>query len=460
MPGRSGGTDAPATSSAPAGRAAAAPGRAVPRTLTPPPERTPVEVPAWVTGVVAAAQGALLSLLAVALPALAAFVATSADPAVADVGWPQAVGVGATVWLMGHGAGAHVDGSTVTILPLGVTGLALFTTWAAARRSAQPDRLGWLAGTATYAAAVGLVALVVGRGGALAGDPAVVARAVVCTLLVGSVGLALGTVRPRRVRALTEPAWSRLPALVRTGGTAGVLAVLVLVAAAAVVTAGWVVARRAPAGDVIAGLGLDTFGGFLMGVAQLALAPNLVLWVLAWLVGPGFAVGEGTLYAPHEVVSGPLPALPMLAALPDSGLGATAGWVPVAVAAAGALAGSWLRRRLRTEAWWEPLALVGVAGAAAALTTAVLCVAAGGSAGPGRLAVVGPDPAVVGAVAGGLVLLGAFVVVVPASRAVRVAVAGGARGLWDRVRSRGAHGGDATHGGAGVQGTAGDGEAD
>src|SRR5699024_9944393 len=108
-----------------------------------------------------------------------------------------------------------------------------------------------------------------------------------------------------------------------------------------------VISGRAAAGDVVAGLGVDTFGGLLLAVAQLAVAPNLVVWALAWLAGPGFAVGSGTLYSPAEVVSGPLPALPLLGALPTAdGSGGLLRWAPVVVVVAGMVAGWWLHRRL------------------------------------------------------------------------------------------------------------------
>ena len=56
--------------------------------------------PRWATGALAALQAAVLSLAALTIPAVAAFVATSADPSNAGVAWPQAVGVGAAVWLV------------------------------------------------------------------------------------------------------------------------------------------------------------------------------------------------------------------------------------------------------------------------------------------------------------------------------------------------------------------------
>src|SRR5690606_14477786 len=118
-------------------------------------------------------------------------------------------------------------------------------------------------------------------------------------------------------------------------------------------------AGRAATGDVIEGLGLDTLGGVLFAFAQLALVPNLVLWAMAWLAGPGFAVGAGTVFSPDQVVSGPLPAVPLLGALPPPGSeGGLLRWVPVVVVLVGALAGWWLHRRTEVTTPWQPFANV------------------------------------------------------------------------------------------------------
>jgi len=387
--------------------------------------------PAWVSGLLAGVQAALLSVLAVATPALAAYVATSADPANADVPWTRSVGVGAALWLMGHGGVVTAGDAVLTITPLGITALALFAAYASARRSAQPTGSAWGAGVGGYVAAVGAVLLLVGRAGPLGVGPGAVARTLLGATLVGALGLGWGVLRPGRAGELARPVRALVPEPVRAAVRGGALAAAALVVVGAAVSTGWVVAGRATAGDVIEGLGLDTFSGVVMAFAQLAFAPNLVLWAVAWVAGPGFAVGQGTVFAPTEVVSGPLPALPMLGALPTDPV-AQGPWVPLAVVAAGALAGWWLHRRLAATTPWRPGAVALGAGVVAGLAVAALSVLAGGSAGPGRMAEVGAAPLHVGAVVAGLVAAGALVVAVPTDRAVRAAVAAG----WARARGR------------------------
>ncbi|WP_250448517.1 DUF6350 family protein, partial [Actinotalea sp. C106] len=316
--------------------------------------------PRWVSGALAGFQGALLSLLVVVMPALAAYVVTSADPSNAEIGWPRSVAVGAALWLLGHGGPLTADGATISLVPLGITALALFTAYASARRSAHPAISSWVAATVAHVVAVLTVAALLGAAGPVGSGPAAVLRLVLGSTALAAVGLGAGMLRRGRLRELARPVWTRIPALVRAGATGGLLLSALLVGLAGLVASGWVISGRAAAGDVIEGLGVDTFGGLVLAVGQLAVAPNLVLWVLAWLVGPGFSVGAGTSYAPSEVVSGPLPALPILGALPTPGSGGgLVTWVPVLVVLAGAVAGWWLHRRLEAGRRRDtPLALV------------------------------------------------------------------------------------------------------
>ncbi|MBO1752253.1 hypothetical protein J4G33_10615 [Actinotalea sp. BY-33] len=428
------------------GAAAAGPSRAR-RTSTPATPAAPVGpsaatgldgAPRWVSGALAGVQGALLSLLVVVMPALAAYVVTSADPSNAEIGWPRSVAVGSSLWLLGHGGPLTADGVTITLVPLGITALAVFTAYASARRSAHPALSSWVAATVAHVVAVLVVAALLGEAGPFGAGPLAVLRLALGSTAVAAVGLGAGMLRRGRLRELTRPAWSRIPALVRTGTAGGLLLSAVVVGVAGLVASGWVISGRAAAGDVIEGLGVDTFGGLVLAVGQLAVAPNLVLWVLAWLAGPGFSVGAGTSYAPNEVVSGPLPALPLLGALPTPGSGGgLVTWVPVVVVLSGAVAGWWLHGRLVASRRREtPLALVVLALAAGTLTGAATLLA-GGAAGPGRLEVVGGPALLVGATVAGLGLLGAALVALPADPVLRRASARGARRTWDRVRGRG-----------------------
>jgi len=376
-----------------------------------------------VSGLLAGVQAALLSVLVVVTLALAAYVATSADPANAEIGWSRSVAVGAVLWLMGHGGVIQVDGATISLVPLGITALALFTAHASARRSAQPVRSAWLAGIGGYLAVVVVVLLAVSDAGPLGTGTGSVIRTLLGAVLIAAVGLGSGVVRFGRWREVTRPVWSAVPPLVRAGVRAGVMVTALLVTVAAALAGTWAISGRAAAGDVVEGLGLDTFSGLLLAVAQLAIAPNLVVWAVAWVAGPGFAIGAGTVFAPAEVVSGPLPALPLFGALPSEGAaGGPLRWVPVLVVLAGALAGWWLHRQVPARTWSQPFLVAGCTALVAGVVTGGLVALAGGSAGPGRLTVVGAVGVTVGGVVAGLSLVGALLVTVPMDPVVRAAV--------------------------------------
>jgi len=133
------------------------------------------------------------------------------------------------------------------------------------------------------------------------------------------------------------------------------------------------------------------------------------VWGLAYVAGPGFAVGTGTSVGVAGAHLGAVPAFPLLAALPS---GTGSGPAPALLAVpllAGVLAGLLAVRAGEPGAGgWRPTAeLAGTTGALVASAVAVLCGFASGPAGPGRLAEVGPHWWLVGPAAGVSVAVGA-----------------------------------------------------
>ncbi len=374
--------------------------------------------PRWAVGALTALQGAALSLLAVTLPAVAVFVATSADPANADVAWTRAVVVAANLWLLAHGVPATLGGAVVSVVPLGLTALAVFTCYASARRSGHATRGAALAGVGAYTLLTALVALVTGAG---AGG---VLRAVTGGLVVGGVGLGVGLARRPEAPSwerVVAPLRDRLPGGAAAGLRAGAMATAALVLVASVVTTVWVAAGHATVAEVVTGLSLDAVGGTVLAVAELAFVPNLVVWALAWVVGPGFAVGAGTRFAPDEVVAGPLPALPLLGALPDAGGGPLLA-APVLVLAVGVLAGVGLRRWSASTRPRDVGVALGSLAVTVGVLVAALVAAASGAAGPGRMAHVGAHVGLVALLAALGTALAAACASVPFDPEVRAAV--------------------------------------
>ncbi|WP_407341495.1 DUF6350 family protein [Pengzhenrongella phosphoraccumulans] len=383
--------------------------------------------PRWAAGLAAGLQAAILSLAVVVAPTLAAYVATSADPSNDDIGWLRSVGVGSGIWLLGHGVPLRAGGVAITLMPLGITMLAVFACFASARRSGRPAWSG-------YAAAIGGYLLVVlGTALAISFGPLGIVRALVGGACVSALGLGAGLLSHADappLRNLTRPLWIRVSGVVRAGATAGLLAAALLVAVAVLVTVGWIVAGRETIVDVGNSLELDPIGSAVLVIAQLALVPNLVGWALAYVAGPGYAVGAGSHFAASGVVSAPLPALPLLGALPTGSLTALTSWLPVVLVVVGAVAGWWLHGRLPRDLWWHGLLACGALALAAGIVVGAGVSLASGSAGPARMSEVGASGLIVGLVVAGGVGLGSALVVLPASIEFRAAVAG----AWRRLR--------------------------
>ncbi|TCO65467.1 DUF6350 family protein [Actinocrispum wychmicini] len=178
-------------------------------------------------------------------------------------------------------------------------------------------------------------------------------------------------------RGYLGDALGRFDELVVSGLRAGLLGLAALVGIGAALfllglatsfaTANALFTRGAPG----AGNGL---GMFLLSAAYV---PNAVVGGMAFAVGPGISIGHLTV-TPLHFTGGPLPAVPVLAALPESG----AGWWPIVVLlplGVGALVG-WVLR----DACTDPIARLRAVGAAA-VVAAVGCAVLGTGAG-GRLA--------------------------------------------------------------------------
>lgn len=323
------------------------------------------------------------------------------------------------IWLVGHGVTVTFQLDAQTALALGVTGVgepfvvslalsgfmlctALAGVVLGRRLRHEPHRvLGELVALSAVVVLSGLAVLSAADPGALPSRW----QAILFPALVLGLGLAIGSIgasNPARVRLRRMIADGPQPWLAAGEAAlrAGLGTVATVVAAAALVTTAALVLGY---GQVIAlyeSVQAGVLGGVALTAAQLALLPTIVLWAAAWLVGPGFAVGVGSSVSPIASTLGPLPAVPVLGALPaePSPLGFVTLLVPVLAAF---IAGIAVRPRLAATLDGAPMMLWAVGSAAlaalvAGLAMAFLAFIASGSAGPGRLAEVGPDPIAVG----------------------------------------------------------------
>jgi hypothetical protein len=343
--------------------------------------------------------------------------------------------MGALAWLAGHGSGLTVMGARITIVPLGVTAISVWSMWRLGHRvgdavsghGPDADRISdgerdftVPTAIATFFAGYAVVAVVVAT--LAAGSsvdpsvPRVLVWTVVLTAFVAAPAIAVGSGRaaiwaafaPASVRAGAAVAGAILSTFLVVSGLVFLVALAISFDDAATLTS-----QLHPSPSE-AGLYALVNAGYL---------PNAALFTGSYLLGPGFAVGGATLVSPGAVVLGPLPLVPLLAALP--GVGTPAGWVGALMLLPPLTAAVATYRTLRDRPLtWDRIALAGCGGGlVAGVGFAVLAALSGGAAGPGRMRFVGPfvpDVLVHGVTACGIgALLGAGVVALLAWRSSR-----------------------------------------
>jgi len=328
----------------------------------------------------------------------------------------------ADLWLLGHGVDLSVSldpaliaalalpsdgtgGFTVGLAPLGVATLTVALALRAGRRIAEVTHFRWGASAAIGAfLLIAVLATFTAQGAVVAPS---LTQGVLFPLALFAAPLLLGAHLERRrhaapgERALWTGDWpEEWQAVLRSSLRIGLASATALLGLAALAVAVRLIVSYA---DVIAlyeSVQPDGLGVVALTIAQLGLLPNIVVWAAAWFAGPGFAIGAGSTIGPLGTVVGPLPAVPVLGALPagEQALGFLALLVP---GVAGFLAAAFLHPTLapsiRAERRWPWLAGAGLAaGLVAGLALGLLAWLSGGPAGPGRLATVGPDPLLVG----------------------------------------------------------------
>jgi hypothetical protein len=158
----------------------------------------------------------------------------------------------------------------------------------------------------------------------------------------------------------------------------------------------------------------QVFGGLVITVGQLLLIPTAVVWTMAWLVGPGFSLGLGTLVNPFTASVGAIPAVPLLGAIPPDSVVGWSALIPAFIVVVGVAAGL-AQRIVDQRGFFDPtgaadfLRLGGLAVGAGLLSgIAFLVIGSGvsGSAGPGRFIFVGVDPVDIALAWGSMVAVG------------------------------------------------------
>jgi hypothetical protein len=343
-----------------------------------------------------------------------------------EVEWLVAFRAAADFWLLSHGTGLVVpEGEilgilvpafVVTLVPLGMTIWLARSFYNAGKRFIAARSLwpGWLGGSLVYgAAALGIstaaydIAIypIAWQGvffptilflsfqvlGSLFGQPDEIFDGDILDQAPerDRVREALSAFRFKlhwSVRSIMGPAF-------RAGTAITVMLLMVSAFAIAVLVAlSWIDVTR-----LYESVQVSVLGVVVLTIGQLALIPNLIIYGAAWLTGVGFSIGAGSLISPLGSQVGPLPAIPILGALPVGQL--EFGMISIAIVLLAAFIATLAIRKSADEirfefatAWTAAISL----GMSIAFVTAsqmgLLALIASGSAGPGRLSQVGVSP--------------------------------------------------------------------
>jgi hypothetical protein len=383
-------------------------------------------MPLWLQGALETAQAAIISALAVIAPIVAVWATAGFQNGQFEVlarlagqSWLLVHGVPLELTGAGPAPAAHAGSDVLNLIPLGLTLIPFLLAWRAGRRLARAsytDQL-WqaLLGSWVVYAAFGAATGFVCR------STDVVINlwyAMLVPLIPYGLGMVIGARREAgswsRLIGVDAVDWiSRTSQHSRWAGSyfasaakAGFVAVVSALTLAAVLLAVDLFIHWNLVVSVYEALDAGPVGGAALTIAQLGFLPNLVVFALAWTSGAGFAMGVGSQSGPLGTAVGPLPSVPVLAAIPSGPMeyAFVALIVPVL---AGVVAGWWFLREgenhfdewlaIKVHARWftatvSTLVLGALAGLAAGVLTMCLAWVARGSAGLGRLTDIGPDP--------------------------------------------------------------------
>ena len=340
---------------------------------------------------------AVLTTLAVSLVGLlglglALVVVQTLDP---DGGLPvrSSARLAGQLWLLAQGAQLDLPAGPLRLAPLLLTaGIA----WGLSRAAGSVVALRDIDGARGAARVIGVVvavhaAVCAGLAWTVSTPEASVGllRSVLGAALLAAVAGGLGVLRDS---GLSAGVADRFPGPGRALARAAVAGTLALAACCTAVIAVALADDVDGVAELITGLGGASAGAAGQVGLSLLLLPNAAAAVAGLAAGPGFLVGAGTFVSVGGVTLGSVPALPLMAALPDTQAVPLLAFLSQALPAiAGLVAGTVLGRRLGdadggvlTAALWGVVSGVGVG-----VLTGLWVLFAGGRLGDAGLAEVG-----------------------------------------------------------------------
>jgi hypothetical protein len=335
------------------------------------------------TAVVVGAGAALVGLVVITAVVLLGWAATSDAPAT------TALRVAGQAWLAAQHSPIGTASGTIDLVPMGLVALPaglLCRAGILLGRANEPSSLLeaarlTLAVAATYGAFAVAISLASGSAAARVGTLSALLGAIVIAFVGCGAGVIYGG-------ELAGPLLTRLPAGTGSVLRAAAVAVFVLLACGTALAGASLALHSVRATDLSRSLGGGLAGGIIVLLLGLLYAPNAAVCGLSVAAGPGFGVGSGTSVTVFGTHLGPVPAFPLLAALPEKSSPLLYGALIVPVIA-GVLAGTVIGRLPGSGR--TILARVGGCGAVVGVLVAALCVLAGGSLGAGRMSAIGPS---------------------------------------------------------------------
>jgi hypothetical protein len=332
----------------------------------------------------------------------------------------------ALIWFDAHAVPLHFAASKIgsttvpaylfDLMPLGFSLLIAWATYRSGRRLSSDEHLGssWFGAILSY----GLLAVVLNGVANTKQIYVLDWQAIFYPTIIFALILIIGSVvgepkfetsGPLRNRAsgFFTSLFDRLPWAIKPvlspALRAGSAVTLTLIAVSALYIAlalawNWIEVIR-----LFQSLQLTFLGTLTVSAGQLSILPNLIALGATWLTGVGFSIGEGSMVSPMGTELGPIPAIPVLAALPigSSSLSIIFVIVPLLAAFLATLLVKSHTAELRfnyASATSAALVLGISIGLVAGIEMLLLADFSGGSIGPGRMTTVGATPWLVGLV--------------------------------------------------------------
>lgn len=308
----------------------------------------------------------------------------------------------------GKVAGIKAPSYEFTLVPLGFTALIIYLIYRAGKNLANQPALGyaWASAISSY----GLVAFAATTVSSSKDIKVQDIAGVFLPLSIFSLVLIFSSLYCAcedeaalrlRIRDFLAALADRIPWAIKPvlspAFRAGTAVVLTLAAFSAIAVATLIAVNWVDAIKLYQGLQLSFMGTLVISFGQLALLPNLIIYGMSWFTGVGFSLGVGSTVSPLAVELGPLPAIPMLAALPASTDSLMIVFVLVILLAA--FFATLLVKPFTAQLRFDYASTTGAAltlgigiGLVAAIEMFFLAVISGGSIGPERMSQIGINP--------------------------------------------------------------------